>query len=255
MPDEMLDLVSAYAWPAQAYWRYFELMALRSIRMDPPVLEIGCGNGKFSSLIFDQIDEGIDVNPKAVERARAGGLYKVVRCGDARDLDGEANFGTVYANCVMEHIPNVSGVLGGCNRALRAGGQLVMTVPLEEMNRHLLLRSSIYARWRQRQLSHCNLLGCFGWRDLLQKAGFRGVEFTPYLGASACSFWDAVDVIGCFGYGRFSMATAISRLSQTIIPQHWRTRLLRPIASWLMSKVAENSDLSAACAAVIVARK
>lgn len=256
MPDEIGELVANYAWPSQAFWRYFELKALRGLRMQKPVLEIGCGDGKFSSLLFDEIEEGIDINPKAVARAQAHGLYRKVRCADARELPAtRGSFATVYANCVMEHIPGIAAVLRGCYDVLAPDGQLVMTVPLSEMNQHLLLRSGVYSRWRQHQLAHCNLFAVEQWRELLQAAGFRETEFRPYFGAAACRFWDRVDVIGCLGRGRFTLASAVGVLRRPLRRSRaWRA-LVRSVARWFSKHFAANDDLSQPCATLILARK
>ena len=161
MRDEMIATLNIYKWPSQAFWRYFELQALKGLQFERPILEIGCGDGRFSSLLFREIDDAIDINPRAVERCRmlAGGPYRRVRCLDARQLQfSEGGYGTIYANCVMEHIPDIEGVLAGCYRGLRSGGKLVITVPLETMSDHLVFRWRWYAKVRQRQLVHVNLL-------------------------------------------------------------------------------------------------
>ena len=137
MRDEMTATLNIYKWPSQAFWRYFELQALKQIEYERPILEIGCGDGQFSSLVFREIDEAIDVNPRSVEKCRrlANHLYRRVQCLDARELQfSEGGYGTIYANCVMEHMPDIEGVLAGCYRGLRPGGKLVMTVPLTQMN-------------------------------------------------------------------------------------------------------------------------
>jgi SAM-dependent methyltransferase len=260
MSQEMQTLVAAYSWPSQAYWRYFELNALRAIPMERPILEIGCGDGRFSSLIFDEIDEAIDINPKAVARAQTQRLYRNVHCGDARSLDQNGRFATVYANCVMEHIPGIDQVLRECWHALRPGGRLVMTVPLREMNQHLVFRSPSYTRWRQKRLAHHNLLDIEGWRRLLDDAGFTDAACNAYLGANACRFWDSVDVIGCLGWGGFCLATVTARLSRV----RWRRSKSQAIAGgaiearvavWMEQHLSRNDDLSSACATVIVALK
>jgi SAM-dependent methyltransferase len=73
-------------------------------------LEIGCGDGQLSSMMFDKIDEAIDINPRSVEKSRraAGKLYRRVRCLDARQLEfSNGGFGSIFANCVIEHIPDL----------------------------------------------------------------------------------------------------------------------------------------------------
>jgi ubiquinone/menaquinone biosynthesis C-methylase UbiE len=84
-----------------------------------------------------------------------------------------------YANCVMQHIPDIEGVLAGCYRGLRPGGKLVMTVPLTQMNEYLLFPRSWYAKVRQQQLVHVNLFSREEWKELLQRTGFSDIEVRP----------------------------------------------------------------------------
>ena len=94
------------------------------------------------------MDWGIDLNPREIALcAGRNGLYGRLACMDARRLIfADGVFATVFANCVMEHIPDLPRVLAECRRVLRPGGALIATVPLIEMNQHLLLRSAWYAR-------------------------------------------------------------------------------------------------------------
>lgn len=258
MQDDMMATLGIYRWPSQAFWRFLEVQALRRLRYERPILEIGCGTGCFSGLLFDQIDDAIDINPRSVERARsmAGNLYRRVRCLDARVLEPEnGGYATVFANCVMEHIPGLEGVLAGCFRGLRPGGKLIMTVPLVEMNDHLLLKSRWYAGLRQRQLSHVNLLPREGWNKVLEKVGFTRVEFEPYLSGRACRFWDAIDSPGCIGFGRYRVATGAGFLAQKLLPPGAKAWMLRRLAGWLRPLATAEAGKLPACAAVVTAWK
>jgi SAM-dependent methyltransferase len=257
MRDEMIATLNIYKWPSQAFWRYFELQALKQIEYERPILEIGCGDGQFSSLVFREIDEAIDVNPHAVEKCRrlANGLYRRVRCLDARKLQfSESGYGTIYANCVMEHIPEIAGVLAGCYRGLRPGGKLVMTVPLTAMNKHLLLPWNWYASVRQHQLVHVNLFAREEWGELLQATGFSDIEFRPYLSGKACRFWDTLDSPGCIGFGRYRLAPILGK-TFGLAPAGLQSRTLNRLSGWLTDKATTNGSEEPACAAVVIARK
>jgi SAM-dependent methyltransferase len=257
MRDEMTATLNIYKWPSQAFWRYFELQALKQIQYERPILEIGCGDGQFSSLLFEEIDEAIDVNPRSVEKCRrmANHLYLRVRCLDARQLQfSEDGYGTIYANCVMEHIPNIEGVIAGCYRGLRPGGKLVMTVPLTQMNEHLLFPWSWYARVRQQQLLHVNLFTKQEWEKVLLMTGFSHIEFRPYLSGEACKFWDTLDSPGCIGFGRYRLAPILGK-TFGIVRVGLRNRTLTRLSGWLMSKAKTNGSQEPACAAVVIARK
>lgn len=258
MQDVMTATLRVYKWPSQAFWRYFEVQALREVHCDRPILEIGCGDGQFSSLVFSEIDEAVDINPRAVERCRAisGWLYRRVRCLDVREISlQDEGFATVYANCVLEHVPEIEKVLTGCFRGLRPGGQLVITIPLVRMNEHLIFPWHWYARLRQRQLAHLNLMSEESWEELLHRIGFSDLEFRPYLSGQACRFWDTIDSPGCIGLGRFQVATVLGRLAHVLLPKPAKSWVLRHLSRWL-SKVAEaDGSRGPACAAVLIAKK
>jgi SAM-dependent methyltransferase len=256
--DEMTATLSIYKWPSQAFWRYFELKALREIEYERPILEIGCGDGQLSAMIFEEIDEAIDINPRAVEKCRrvAGHVYRQVRCLDARELQpSDGGYATIFANCVVEHIPDIQGVLAGCFRGLREGGRLIITVPLEEMNRHLLLPWNWYARLRQRQLVHLNLHSEQGWRLLLERAGFSSIEFRSYLSGRECRLWDTMDSPGCVGTGRYCVATGVGFLARRVLPRPAKQWLLRHLAYWLTARATAGGSKEPGCASVVVARK
>lgn len=258
MQDLMSATLRVYKWPSQAFWRYFEVQALRRVHCERPILEIGCGDGQFSSFVFSAIDEAVDINPRAVERCLAisGRLYGRVRCLDVREIAlQDEGFATVYANCVLEHVPEIERVLAGCFRGLRPGGQLVITIPLARMNEHLVFPWKWYARLRQRQLAHLNLMSENSWEDLLRRIGFSEMEFRPYLSGQACRFWDTIDSPGCLGFGRFQVATVLGKLAQVFLPKSARLWVLGHLSRWLSTIAEANASKEPACAAVLIARK
>ena len=91
-----------------------------------------------------------------------------------------------------------------CGRAER----LIATVPLIEMNRHLLLKSAWYARLRAGQLQHRHLLAENAWVAALSQAGFATVRTTPYLSARMCELWDRVDGPLWMGAGPLTLGRA-----------------------------------------------
>jgi len=215
-----------YDIPSLAAWRAAELKALRQCTFAAPVLEIGFGNGRFASLLLPRVEWGIDLNPRQIAKcAERNGLYGHLASMDARALKfADGVFATVFANCVMEHIPDLDLVLAECRRVLRPGGALIATVPLIEMNRHLLLASGWYTRLRAEQLQHRNLLAADAWVAALSKAGFSTIRTTPYLSARMCELWDRVDGPLCMGAGPLTLGRAYS-FGLRLLPTSWRRKL------------------------------
>lgn len=258
MRDEISATLHIYKWPSQALWRYFELQALKMVRYDPPILEIGCGDGRFSALLFQEIDEAIDINPRSIEKCRRmpNSPYRQLRCQDVRTLEPKGEgFGTVYANCVMEHIAGIEAVLAGCHRGLRPGGKLVMTVPLVEMNQHLLFPWGWYARMRQNQLAHVNLFTQRQWGALLEKVGFCGIEFRPYLTGDACALWDMLDSVASIGFGRYRVAAILGNSASKLLPPILKNAALHQLSGWLHEKAQGSGSSGTACAVVTIAQK
>jgi SAM-dependent methyltransferase len=253
----MAALLSAFVWPSEAFWRYFELRVMQNQPLLSPVLELGCGTGSFSELAGLYIDEAIDLSGRAVEIARTrAAVYGRVRRLDMRDLAAsrEPRFRTIFANSVLEHVKSVETVLKACTDLLVPGGQLVATVPLAAMNDHLFVKSRMYADWRQRQLRHYNLWSEEEWTRALGSAGFQTVTHHGYLAPENCRFWDALDVLGTLGVGKVHMGSVIRRGFWPAVPRRWRARVAESMADRLEARLGLAEPASTnTCATLIVA--
>lgn len=119
-------------WPAShALIRAVECRKLWSYPLSPPVLDVGCGDGTFTRLLFrPPVEAGIDLNPDEVARAQRLGVYKQVLCVSAATLPfADSSFASVFSNCVLEHVDGIDLALAEICRVLRPGGVLLTTVP------------------------------------------------------------------------------------------------------------------------------
>ncbi|MBJ7596314.1 MAG: class I SAM-dependent methyltransferase [Candidatus Dormibacteraeota bacterium] len=244
--------------PSGALWRLLEVDAVRRVWTDTPlerpVLELGCGDGTFTRLALGHVETAIDIEPSAVERARqADGVYGRVLCQDARSLTEAQDYGTVLANCVLEHIAGVEDVLAGCMRALKPGGHLVATVPLVAMNDHLLVHSARYAEGRRRQLIHHNLWSSDDWVAKLRVAGFQKTVVIPYLSGELCSLWDSLDAPTWLGVGRYRVGKFLRYKAQ--LPKPARQRLDAYVGRLLVNAARKRRENGPPCATLLLATK
>ena len=95
-----------------AFWRTFEAELLQKLDYPPPVLDLGCGQGLFSQVIFKKIEVGLDNNKKELKIAKGLNLYEKIHCCSAKNIPyPKSYFGTVleFKNCRMESTGDVPG--------------------------------------------------------------------------------------------------------------------------------------------------
>jgi SAM-dependent methyltransferase len=253
-------LLELCTWPSEAFWRLFELAIVkRPGLLESPILEIGCGDGGFTELAGLHIDMAIDRNPRAVERARSrGDTYASVRHVDLHDFvrDAPPRYRTVFANSVLEHVADLERVLPLCCDVLQPGGRLVTTVPLVDMNDHLSTSRRWYARMRARQLEHRNLWSVREWEERLRAAGFGHFMAERYLDPVSCRFWDRIDLLGNWGFGRYRLAVAIRLLSDSLLPIGARNAIKRRVLCTLAERYRDApAGGGSGCAALLIATK
>jgi SAM-dependent methyltransferase len=253
----MQSMLQSFTWPSEAFWRRFELAAVRRQHFGTPILELGCGDGSFTELAGLYVDEAIDLSPRAVAKARRRtAVYGNVRTMDMRELGdaSETRFATIFANSVLEHVPDLQGVLQACTSLLVPGGTLITTVPLVNMNDHLVFRQDHYAEWRRRELRHHNLWGVDQWVTKLRRAGFASVTFTGYLDPRSCRFWDAIDIVGSFGVSRVRVGRICRQVLWPLLPRSVRRPIARAVSARLLNAFESADDVGAQpCAALLVA--
>jgi SAM-dependent methyltransferase len=120
----------SWLYPAAGPEFGFNAMYMPAARVGARLLDVGCGNGeglvRMRQLGWDV--EGVDVDPLAVETARAMGL--AVRLGDlASQRYPDNSFDAIYMSHVVEHVHDPVGLLRECRRILKPGGRLVALTP------------------------------------------------------------------------------------------------------------------------------
>jgi SAM-dependent methyltransferase len=164
------------------YYQTFDLPA--------PILDVGCGDGHFASLVFDQkIDVGLDPWTGPIREAGRRGCYTLLTQADgslAPFRDGA--FASAFSNSVLEHIPHIEAVLVETARVLRPGAPFYFNVPNENYLSELSLGRLLgpgYTEWFRRvtRVSHAD--GLPVWQKRLEQAGFILERWWHYFSPAA----------------------------------------------------------------------
>jgi 2-polyprenyl-3-methyl-5-hydroxy-6-metoxy-1,4-benzoquinol methylase len=106
---------------------------LQRVRPGDRVLDVGCGEGWFTSVLADHGAHavGIDVVAEPLERGRARDPRLDLRHAplDAPLGVDDGSFDVVWAGELIEHLVDVVGWLADVRRVLPSGGRILVTTP------------------------------------------------------------------------------------------------------------------------------
>jgi SAM-dependent methyltransferase len=178
--------------------RSVEANYYQGVDLPEPVLDVGCGDGHFASVVFDRcIDIGIDPDLVSLREAEQTGAYCQLVQADGADLPyPDACVGSAFSNSVLEHIPNLDAVLKEVGRVLKPGAPFLFTVPnpgyRQELSFPNWLRdagfssiASRYREWFMRMSRTIHTLDREGWREKLAQAGFTIEQVFDYFAPAA----------------------------------------------------------------------
>jgi SAM-dependent methyltransferase len=222
IPIQRTDLLRTFLelyWfaPPVGFWRAVEARAVAQQCFYSPMLDLGCGHGRFAVVIFGtdrSVTAGCDLSPAQLTAARNAAVYRTIALGDGHRLPyASSTFSTVLCNSVLEHIPDPSPVLGEIGRVLSSGGRLVLTVPSDRFHTYLPISrqhraagqwgmAAAYDAAVDQQLEHYHYYTPHHWGRLFRTAGLELVQEAYYMAAEAAAVWDRMNQR--FGIGRRS---------------------------------------------------
>jgi ubiquinone/menaquinone biosynthesis C-methylase UbiE len=227
IPAQPTDLLQSFLklyWfaPPVALWRAVEARAVSRQGFNAPMLDLGCGHGRFAAVVFGDgrsITTGCDLLYNQLVAARDGGAYKTVTLADGQRLPcPSAAFVTVLSNSVLEHIPDPSQVLRETARVMRSGGRFIITVPSDRFHDHLETSkmhratghfglAAAYNAAVDQQFQHYHYHTPNEWARLFQEAGLEMVQETYYMAPAAAAMWDHMNQQ--YGVGRRSLFSVL----------------------------------------------
>jgi SAM-dependent methyltransferase len=115
----------------RAMLRAVEAQFYQDFELKSPVLDVGCGDGHFASIAFDQpLDVGIDPWEGPIKQAAGFGGYRTLVRGDGGKMPfPDDYFSSALSNSVLEHIPHIDQVLEETSRVLKPGALFLFCVP------------------------------------------------------------------------------------------------------------------------------
>lgn len=196
--------------PASKLFRSIELKKVyemtKNIEFRHPSIDIGCGDGYLSSLLFDEpFTYGID-NGEAndVDIAIKEKRYDHVLVESAEKMSLKNNsLNFAFSNSVLEHIPNIEAVLSEVSRTLTPGGDFVFTSPSDKFGDYLYVThlfnkmklgflANWYSKKRNKLLNHYHVYSHTKWEKLLQSHGFKVVKYAYYIDNKTLQIWDKI---------------------------------------------------------------
>lgn len=202
------ELVQFYpARPAHTFFRTIELVEYIEMHFDEPVVDLGCGEGRFAAVLFGEDKVrlvGVDLSLSDLRKAKELGIYDSVVLSDVRVLPIRDNtVATFLSNSVLEHVPHFESAVREVARCLRPGGAFYSTFVTE----NILLGLVVVPRervWGLKTKIETSIVGIFNrlyslrqenfitgqcYCLTLTKAGFRVIRTKDLLSKRALLVW------------------------------------------------------------------
>tara|TARA_B100001750_G_scaffold237726_1_gene243279 strand:+ start:217 stop:1113 length:897 start_codon:yes stop_codon:yes gene_type:complete len=170
--------------------RNLELLKLKKASKDfkSPILDIGCGNGLFASLFLDHVDVGLDLDYRNIELAKKYKIYDEIKSADCtKDIPYSKNyFNTIFSNSVVEHIPDIEGLVKNCSKVLNPNGKLYFTTYSNEFTNCLSKNlGKKVAKQYNKSLTHVSLLPPSEWEEIFDRHKLKINRIEYYLNCEA----------------------------------------------------------------------
>ena len=123
----------------RGFLRAIESRYYQDFDLPSPILDVGCGDGNFAALTFDQqIDVGLDPWHGPIHEASQYQKYRLLTEADGGRMPfPDGYFASALSNSVLEHIPQVQTVLNETARVLQPGAPFYFCVPNTNFTQNL----------------------------------------------------------------------------------------------------------------------
>lgn len=241
--SNFLKSYSLEAPMALARERSLECQIYTSKEIKKPVLDIGCGEGMFASILFDEpVDVGVDPNIKELNRAKQYSSYnKLIQCFGHKIPEEDKKFNTIFSNSVMEHIENIEESLHEMRRVLADDGVIYLTLPTDKFEEYtatyqiLKKTTPSFIQKKYRTLfnqfwRHYHAYNIDTWEQLFNRCGFKITDSFEYASKKFCMTNSFLTPFAFFSF-----------LTKKVFNKWFLFRKLRKLTSRLLCAIFEKN--------------
>ncbi len=224
----------------RALLRAVEARFYEDISLPGPVLDLGCGDGHFASLAFQEpLEMGLDPWWGPIQEAGTRSSYQDLVCAEGDHMPYPSDyFSSAVSNSVLEHIPDLDPVIKETARVLKPGAPFIFCVPNHRFLSTLSISNGLdkiklrgladlYRGFFNRISRHYNCDSYETWKERLEKFGFMIEDSWDYFPP------DALHVLEWGHY--FGVPSWVAKLifgRWILVPTRWNLfladRLVRP---------------------------
>lgn len=237
--------------------RAIECKIMSALPFAHPILDLGCGDGLFSNILFknrDYIDAAIDTSEAEVELAYKKTVYHEIKVADANDIPyADESFKFVMANDLFHHLQAPAAAISEAGRVLMPGGLLCFTVPTFIPAFHIRAFTSLMQSKFIQSFSPLDIIKFFNhdiktyfrlksiftfknWVTTLENAGFKVIFHKKYASFSTI----VIQLITSFYLYR---GLAYKKMLGRYIPfPSFHKKIITPITSRLFESLYENDS-------------
>lgn len=174
--------------------RAIECRLISKIEVKGPILDFGCGDGLFSSILFNRPpDMGLDISFEEIKAAAKRKTYRYTLTADLSQLPIKKEcFTTIVCNSVLEHVADFKGALREARRVLNSSGKFILTVPTEDYEKFFLYARMLaglgfrklaghYGRIFNKIFKHFHAYTAEQWIRIIEENGFKVRKIIHYL--------------------------------------------------------------------------
>ena len=207
IPSDLLtEFVARYpAQPATAFLRSIEIRRFaEAIRPEGIGLDLGCGDGILTDILFREAGVtprlvGVDIDPLETAAAAKYDFYERIHTVPAQTIpEPDASFDYIISNSVLEHIPDLEGVIAEVGRLLKPGGHFWFTVPGPGFRANLFgsiipgASREAYLAEVDKRLAHFHYLSEMDWNEICGRYGLAVDNIDGYLDRGETRRWESL---------------------------------------------------------------